>query len=93
MVVKDRRILSIGEVALEQTRRLSREFFGTWKNAVTIILRELGGGAHLADIYRRIGERVEPGGNHHMEEKVRQVLQRYFVRVGMGMYALLPEAG
>ena len=86
--VKDRRILSIGEVALAQTRRLSREFFGTWRNAVTVILRELGGRAALADIYRRIGERVEPGGNLHVQEKVRQVLQQHFVRVESGVYAL-----
>lgn len=85
---KERRIQSIGALAVAQTRKLSRAFFGTWKNVIDFVMRKLGGRARLSQIYAAVGECIEAPENNHVEAKVRQVLQKHFVRVGNAEYAV-----
>lgn len=47
---------------------------GSWRDAVSSVLRGLGGRAHLTAIYERMLAR-RPTENQHWREKVRQVLQ------------------
>ncbi len=61
-----------------------------WRGLVEAALRQLGGPARLEAIYAEI-EGVRPTGNRFWREKVRQVLQRHFHRVGQGVWALAPE--
>jgi hypothetical protein len=81
---KDTGLFAIGPAASE---RLSKAFYGTWRNLVEFALRKLGGKASLSALYEFVG--VPDGhSNQHVQAKVRQVLQRHFSRVERGVYAL-----
>jgi site-specific DNA-methyltransferase (adenine-specific) len=75
---------------VEQMRRAAQAALcgpGTWREAVRGALESLGGTGSLAAIYDRIApERRE--GRAHWQPKVRQILQRYFQRVGSGRWAI-----
>lgn len=61
-----------------------------WKSVVTISLIKLNGKASLNDIYEMV-ERIAPDklkNNNHYQAKVRQKLQKYFLRVERGVYTL-----
>lgn len=61
-----------------------------WKSVVTISLIKLNGKGSLKDIYTMV-ERVAPDKiikNPHYQEKIRQKLQKYFLRVERGYYTL-----
>jgi site-specific DNA-methyltransferase (adenine-specific) len=57
---------------------------GTWREAVSIALRELGGAAPVQDIYEAIvpERRCSP----HWRPKIRQTLQRHFTSLGGGRW-------
>lgn len=57
-----------------------------WLKAVAEAVQNLGGRARLEEIYREMGRRPLPTGNQWWQEKVRQVLQLHFSRVGRGLY-------
>lgn len=61
-----------------------------WRVVVHEALAMLGGQASLNELYSAVAPR-RPSGNPWWKEKVRQVAQRHFVRVGRGMYSI-PEA-
>lgn len=72
------------------SKRLSKSFYGTWKNLVEFALRKAGGRASLLELYEFIG--VPDGhANNNISAKIRQVVQTHFVRMERGVYAL-PEA-
>jgi len=61
-----------------------------WKSVVTISLIKLNGKGSLNDIYEMV-ERIAPDKlkhNNHYQAKVRQKLQKYFLRVEKGVYTL-----
>ena len=58
-----------------------------WRVVVLEALRELGGDAHLSDVYRVVASK-RPSAGRFYREKVRQQLQRHAVRVGKGHYRL-----
>lgn len=61
-----------------------------WKSVVSISLIKLNGSGSLKDIYTMV-ERIAPDKikkNPHYQEKIRQKLQKYFVRVERGYYTL-----
>lgn len=61
-----------------------------WRMVVKFSLVRLNGQGSLSDIYRTV-ERAFPAKvrrNRHYREKVRQVLQRYYVRAGRGQYKM-----
>jgi hypothetical protein len=62
----------------------------SWKSVVSISLTRLNGSAHLDEIYDLV-ERIAPdkiNKNSFYKEKVRQVLQQNFERIGKGIYSL-----
>jgi len=81
---KDNGLFAIGPLA---TQRLSKAFYGTWRNLVEFTLRKLGGKASLSELYRFVGT-PEGHENSHVQAKIRQVVQKHFVRVERGVYAL-----
>lgn len=85
---KDAKIQSIGALAVDRSQKLSRKFYGTWKNVVEYALRKLGGRGKLGDIYSVISADFTAPTNNNVEAKVRQVLQRHFPKVGIGEYTL-----
>jgi site-specific DNA-methyltransferase (adenine-specific) len=58
-----------------------------WRVVVLDALRDLGGQAHLSDVYRVVESKRSNAGRFY-REKVRQQLQRYAVRIGKGEYRL-----
>jgi len=84
---KDAKLTGLATIGLSQSTRLSRAFYGTWRNIVEFALRKLGGVASLRELYDAIGI---PDGfkNNHIEAKIRQVVQQHFQRVERGVYAL-----
>jgi adenine-specific DNA-methyltransferase len=62
---------------------------GTWRCAVDLALRSLGGQASVTAIYDAIAAERQSG--EHWKPKVRQTLQRGFLSVGQGRWSL-PEA-
>lgn len=64
-----------------------------WKSVVNISLIRLNKQGSLKDIYQMV-ERIAPdkiAKNPHYQEKIRQKLQKYFVRVEKGVYTLFDE--
>lgn len=91
MVFQKEKGLTIADLAIARSRAQAKDFYGTWKNVLTVGLRELGGEAHLSELYRWCGSNIEHTLNRNIEAKVRQVLQNHFERVGEGRYRL-PES-
>lgn len=61
-----------------------------WKSVVSISLIKLNGKGSLQDIYQMV-ERIAPDKlkkNNHYQAKVRQKLQKYFVRIERGYYTM-----
>lgn len=61
-----------------------------WKSVVSISLIKLNGKGSLQDIYTMV-ERIAPDKikvNQHYQAKIRQKLQKYFIRVERGYYTL-----
>lgn len=78
--------------AIEQLRPEFREMLttgkGLWRPVVEAALRELGGRAHLTEVYRAVAKR-RPSENPWWREKVRQTLQRGpFRSLGDGVWCL-----
>jgi hypothetical protein len=59
----------------------------TWRCVVEIALRKIGGRGKLAEIYNALKD-SRPSENKWWKDKVRQVLQLHFVRVGHGEWAI-----
>lgn len=59
----------------------------TWRVVVEGALRRIGGRGTLTEIYHAMQDR-RPSENQWWKDKVRQVLQLHFVRVGPGEWAL-----
>ena len=70
--VKDHRIISIGQYLLDKDLRLSRRRAGTWKQIIRQIVQELGGEVSIEQATKTVLERINPDGNQHVAEKVRQ---------------------
>lgn len=81
----------LGSIGFTVSQRLSKSFYGTWRNLVEFALRKLGGQASLKELYEFVGV---PDGhkNKNVTAKIRQVVQNYFVRVDRGVYALANAA-
>lgn len=64
--------------------------FSTWRLIVRHLLEKLKGRAHLKDLYLEAKKFAEYSSNNHVDEKIRQVLQRHdeFNWVGKGVWAL-----
>lgn len=74
------------EVRYELTNG-STETRSIWKNAITRTLNKLGGKASLKDIYASMRD-DRPTQNEFWKEQIRKVLQKSFVKVDSGTYAL-----
>lgn len=61
----------------------------SWKSVITIAVGRLNGTGHLQEIYDLV-EQIAPdkiAGNGFYKEKIRQVLQQNFERIGKGKYS------
>jgi len=88
--MKDRKIVSIGQLLLDKDQRIARRRAGTWKQIIRQIVSELGGTATIEQTLRSVLERIDPQGNENVAAKVRQVLQDpIFSRVSPGQYSLV----
>lgn len=74
----------------QELLRNGRKQTSVWRALVSETLKQLGGRATLDQMYRHI-EPKRPTATAFWREKVRQQLQRYFVRCGPGEWALNPE--
>jgi hypothetical protein len=64
-------------------------FSAAWKSVVSIVLSRLGGSADLQTIYNWV-ETVAPDkvkNNQYFREKVRQTLQKHFLKINRGVYS------
>lgn len=59
----------------------------TWRAVVDVALRKIGGRGTLTEIYNAMKD-LRPNENKWWKDKVRQVLQLHFARVGPGEWAL-----
>lgn len=75
----------VEQMPREIRRALGRS--GTWREAVTIALHNLGGEAQLEEIYRAVEPR-RPSENQWWRDKVRQTLGLYFERTGKHRFAI-----
>lgn len=82
--------VAMKEFSAEIKEVLSHEVTGTrgvWKTAIAHALNKLGGKASLNDIYASMRNN-RPTANEFWKEQIRKVLQKSFVRIETGMYAL-----
>ena len=87
--MKDRQIISFGQMILDKEQRMARRMAGTWKQIVLQTLKDLGGSATIEETVSLVTKRIDPEGNHHVAEKIRQTLQDpMFQRVSQGQYTL-----
>ncbi len=74
---------------IEQMRPAIKEALvrpGTWRSAVALALKSLGGEASVRSIYDAIAP--ERRSSEHWRPKIRQTLQRGFISLGEGRWAL-----
>lgn len=71
--------------------REGRPYRSAWRAVVESALELMGGEATLSQVYDIVSGR-KPTDNQHWREKVRQILQQYFVRTGPARYALKEAA-
>lgn len=64
-----------------------------WAAAVSAALQQLGGAADLQTLYAALEKRPPSLGNSWPREKIRQTLQRWFVRLDDGRWGLYPVNG
>jgi hypothetical protein len=62
----------------------------TWRVVVDVALRKIGGRGTLTEIYNAMRD-LRPSENKWWKDKVRQVLQLHFERIGPGQWALPSE--
>ena len=87
--VKDKHIVSFGQLILQKDERISRRLAGTWKQIVFQALHDLGGTATIEETLTAVMKRIDPAGNHHVAAKIRQTLQNpLFFRVSQGVYSV-----
>lgn len=62
----------------------------TWRDLIQAAFQEIGGIAHLSDLYRVIEDTEKAKNNKHWKEKIRQVLQLHdnFESLGGGQWKL-----
>ncbi|MDE2027080.1 MAG: hypothetical protein KGJ11_00890 [Candidatus Omnitrophica bacterium] len=87
--MKDRHIISFGQMIFEKEQRIARRLAGTWKQIVLQTLKDLGGSATIEETVSLVTKRIDPEGNHHVAAKIRQTLQDpMFQKVAQGQYTL-----
>jgi len=87
--LKDRQIISFGQLLLQKEERIARRLAGTWKQIVYQALQDLGGKATIDETFNSVMKRIDPQGNQHVAAKIRQTLQNpLFFRVSQGQYAI-----
>jgi len=87
--MKDRHIVSFGQMLLQKDERIARRQAGTWKQIVYQVLQDLGGKATIEETLNVVMKRIDPQGNQHVAAKIRQTLQNpLFFRVSQGQYAI-----
>jgi len=87
--LKDRYIVSFGQMLLQKDERVARRLAGTWKQIVFQAIQDLGGKATIEQTVKVVLQRIDPQGNNHVVEKIRQTLQNpLFFRVSQGQYAI-----
>lgn len=62
-----------------------------WFRVVSWAMSQAGGAADLPELYKLVGQNP-PTTNKFLKEKVRQVLQQYFKRIGRGRWAFKDKA-
>lgn len=75
----------------QELLRQGRPYRSAWRGVVESALELLGGEASVSQVYDMVSGR-QPSETQHWREKVRQMLQRHFVRVGPARYALRAAA-
>jgi hypothetical protein len=81
---------SIYTASFEIASDIKRKVAATWRSAIRIALMKLGGEAKLSDIYAEV-EKVAGNliaNNPNYRAKIRQVLQRHYVNVERGVWAV-----
>jgi hypothetical protein len=87
--MKNRQIISYGQLLLQKDERIARRLAGTWKQIVYQALQDLGGKATIDETLNAVMKRIDPQGNQHVAAKIRQTLQNpMFFRVAQGQYAI-----
>ena len=87
--MKDRHIVSFGQLLLQKDERIARRQAGTWKQIVYQALQDLGGQATIEDTLNAVLQRIDPQGNQHVAAKIRQTLQNpLFFRISQGLYTI-----
>lgn len=86
-------LAAIKELSARVQEDLSTRINGTrsvWRETVKQVITDLGGTAHLSDIYRHMEGR-RPTDNQYWKEKIRQVCQQSFSWVEEGVYSTITK--
>ena len=91
---KDRLLFGLLDAALQVSKRLETLSRANWRGTILNALHRLGGAASLADIYAAIErdapDKLKPRPN--WQARVRAELQKHFLPVERGVWALPPAA-
>lgn len=68
--------------------RAAEETIPAWREVVTAAVKDLGGTATLADLYRHIDGHPKTRSNPHWRDKIRQVARAHCQRIAAATYAL-----
>jgi hypothetical protein len=90
LLIWKRSSMGLFQVAWEGAKEIKAQIASTWRVAIRMALMRLGGEARLEDIYREVemvaGHKI--ANNIHYKAKVRQELQKHFVNVERGVWAM-----
>lgn len=81
---------SLWNICFDTIGKAKRIIVSTWRNAIRISLSKLNGKASLQDIYREV-EIVATeliSNNHNWKAKVRQILQKHYMNIERGIWAI-----
>jgi hypothetical protein len=80
----------LAQICWDKASGLQSDIQMTWRNYIRMALINLGGQSNLPMIYEEVlkiaGART--GTNNHVQAKIRQILQKHFVNVSRGVWAM-----
>lgn len=90
LLIWKRSAATLFQIAWEGAKEIKAQIASTWRAAIRIALMRLGGKARLEDIYREVemctGHKI--ANNIHYKAKIRQELQKHYVNVERGVWAV-----
>jgi hypothetical protein len=90
LLIWKKKQVSLFQISLDKAIEFRNQIASTWRNAIRIALMKLNGKGSLKEIYAEV-EKVAKHlieKNQHWEAKIRQTLQKHFMSVERGVWAI-----